>query len=64
MLDLNNVVTGISPNVVLTGAVSINDKGQIVAFGIKSPNTNRHQVATMDSHFHSGPVHVFLLTPQ
>jgi probable HAF family extracellular repeat protein len=64
MLDLNNVVTGISPNVVLTGAVSINDKGQIVAFGIKSPNTNRHQVATMDSHLHSGPVRVFLLTPQ
>ena len=64
MLDLNNVVTGIPANVVLTGAIGINDKGEIVAFGIKSPNTNRHQVATMDSHFHSGPVRVFLLTPQ
>lgn len=64
MIDLNNVVTGIPPEVVLTGAIGINDKGEIVAFGIKNPNTNRHQVATMDSHFHSGPVRVFLLTPQ
>jgi len=64
MIDLNNVVTGIPGNVVLTGATAINDKGEIVAFGIKSPNLNRHQEATMDSHFHSGPVRVFLLTPQ
>lgn len=64
MIDLNNVVTGIPEDVVLTGASAINDKGQIVAFGIQNPSTNRHQEATMDSHFHSGPVHVFLLTPQ
>lgn len=64
MIDLNDVVTGIPADVVLTGASAINDKGEIVAFGIQNPNTNRHQVATMDSHFHSGPVHVFLLTPQ
>ncbi len=64
MIDLNNVVTGIPPDVVLTGAVAINDKGQIVAFGLQNPNTNRHQEATMDSHFHSGPMHVFVLTPQ
>jgi probable HAF family extracellular repeat protein len=64
MVDLNNLVTGIPANVVLTGAVAINDSGQIVAFGVKDPNINRHQVATMDSHFHSGPIRVFLLTPQ
>lgn len=64
MIDLNNVVTGIPEDVVLTGATAINDKGEIVAFGIQNPRTNRHQVATMDSHFHSGPVRVFLLTPQ
>lgn len=64
MVDLNDVVTGIPADVVLTGATAINDKGEIVAFGIENPNTNRHQVATMDSHFHSGPVRVFLLTPQ
>lgn len=64
LVDLNDVVTGIPVNVVLTGAIGINDRGEIVAFGIQNPNTNRHQMATMDSHFHSGPVRVFLLTPQ
>jgi probable HAF family extracellular repeat protein len=64
VIDLNNVVTGLAANTVLTGATAINDKGQIVAFGIHSPNVNRHQPATMDSHLHSGPVRVFLLTPQ
>jgi probable HAF family extracellular repeat protein len=64
ILDLNEVVSGLPATVVLTGAFGINDKGQIVAFGINTPNGNRHQQATMDSHFHSGPVHVFLLTPQ
>lgn len=64
ILDLNDVVTGVPPTLVLTGAFGINDKGQIVAFGVNIPNGNRHQQATMDSHFHSGPLRVFLLTPQ
>lgn len=62
--DLNDLVTGLSPNVVLTGAFAINDKGQIVAFGVNNPNVNRHEQVTIDSHLHSGPVRVFLLTPQ
>jgi len=64
MIDLNEHVTGLNPHIVLTGAFSINDKGEIVAFGVNSPNTTRHDVATMDSHLHSGPIRVFLLTPQ
>jgi len=63
-IDLNEAVTGLPVNVVLTGAFSINDKGEIVAFGVRNPNINRHQVVTIDSHFHSGPTRVFLLTPQ
>lgn len=62
--DLNDVVSGLPAPVVLTGAFGINDKGQIVAFGMNILNGNRHQQATMDSHLHSGPVRVFLLTPQ
>jgi probable HAF family extracellular repeat protein len=64
ILDLNDAVPGLPANTVLTGAFAINDKGQIVAFGINSPSVNRHQPATMDSHLHSGPIRVFLLTPQ
>ena len=63
-IDLNEAVPGLPANVVLTGAFSINDKGQIVAFGVRNPGINRHQVVTIDSHFHSGPTRVFLLTPQ
>jgi probable HAF family extracellular repeat protein len=64
MIDLNNAVTGVAPDVVLTGAFAINDSGQIVAFGVKNPNVSRHMQVTIDSHLHSGPVRVFLLTPQ
>jgi probable HAF family extracellular repeat protein len=64
MVDLNDLVPGLPVNVVLTGAFAINDKGEIVAFGIKNAKANRHQPATMDSHIHSGPTRVFLLTLQ
>jgi probable HAF family extracellular repeat protein len=64
MIDLNEAVTGLPGDVVLIGAFSINDKGQIVAFGLKSPNVSRHQEVTADSHVHAGPTRVFLLTPQ
>lgn len=63
-IDLNNAVTSLPSDVVLTGAFSINDKGEIVCFGLRNPNVNRHQEATMDSHIHAGPTRVFLLTPQ
>lgn len=64
IVDLNEVVSGLPASIVLTGAFGINDKGQIIAFGVNIANGNRHQPATMDSHLHSGPVRVFLLTPQ
>ncbi len=64
IIDLNNVVTGLPGDVVLAGAFSINDKGEIVAFGLQNANVSRHQEARMDSHIHAGPTRVFLLTPQ
>ena len=64
MIDLNEIVTNLPGNVVLIGAVSINDKGEIVAFGLKSPKISKHQEVTADSHAHAGPTRVFLLTPQ
>jgi probable HAF family extracellular repeat protein len=64
LIDLNEVVTDLPNDVVLIGAFSINDKGQIVAFGLKSPKISRHQEVTADSHVHAGPTRVFLLTPE
>jgi probable HAF family extracellular repeat protein len=64
LIDLNNVVPGLPADVVLTGAFSINDKGEIVAFGVRNPNINRHEKTETDSHIHAGPTRVFLLTPQ
>jgi probable HAF family extracellular repeat protein len=64
LIDLNEVVANLPSDVVLTGAFSINEKGQIVAFGLKNPNASRHQEVTADSHVHAGPTRVFLLTPQ
>jgi probable HAF family extracellular repeat protein len=64
MVDLNELTTGLPPDVVLTGAFAINDAGQIVAFGLKNPETNRRQVATMDGHTHAAITRIFLLTPQ
>jgi len=64
LIDLNESVTNLPGDVVLTGAFSINDKGQIVAFGLKNPQVSRHEELTPDSHVHAGPTRVFLLTPQ
>jgi probable HAF family extracellular repeat protein len=64
LIDLNESVTNLPGDVVLIGAFSINEKGQIVAFGIKSPKVSQHQEVTADSHVHAGPTRVFLLTPQ
>jgi probable HAF family extracellular repeat protein len=64
LVDLNTKVGNLPGDVVLIGAFSINDKGQIVAFGLKSPNVSQHQEVTADSHVHAGPTRVFLLTPQ
>jgi probable HAF family extracellular repeat protein len=64
LIDLNEAVANLPGDTVLTGAFSINEKGQIVAFGLKSPKVTRHQEVTADSHVHAGPTRVFLLTPQ
>ena len=63
-VDLNDLVTNLPGNVVLSGAVAINDKGQIVAFGLKNPQVSKHHEINADSHVHAGPTRVFLLTPQ
>jgi probable HAF family extracellular repeat protein len=64
LVDLNESVSNLPGDVVLVGAFSINEKGQIVAFGLKNPNVSKHQEVTADSHVHAGPTRVFLLTPQ
>ncbi len=64
LIDLNTKVANLPGDVVLIGAFSINEKGQIVAFGLKNPNVSQHQEVTADSHVHAGPTRVFLLTPQ
>lgn len=62
--DLNDLVPNLPVGTILTGAFSINDKGEIVAFGVINPKLNKNRAANMDDHLHSGPTHVFLLTPQ
>jgi probable HAF family extracellular repeat protein len=62
--DLNDLVPGLPAGVILTGAFSINDRGEIAAFGVINPKLNKNHEANMDDHLHSGPTHVFLLTPQ
>jgi probable HAF family extracellular repeat protein len=64
LIDLNTKVSNLPGDVVLIGAFSVNEKGQIVAFGLKNPNVSQHQEVTADSHVHAGPTRVFLLTPQ
>ena len=64
LIDLNTKVANLPGDVVLIGAFSVNEKGQIVAFGLKNPNVSQHQEVTADSHVHAGPTRVFLLTPQ
>jgi len=64
LIDLSAKVSNLPGDVVLIGAFSINDKGEIVAFGLKNPNVSQHQEVTADSHVHAGPTRVFLLTPQ
>lgn len=62
--DLNDLVPALPAGTILTGAFSINDQGEIVAFGVINPMLNKNRAANMDDHLHSGPTHVFLLTPQ
>jgi probable HAF family extracellular repeat protein len=63
IVDLNDLVPGLPAGMILTGAFSINNKGEIAAFGVITPKLNKNHQANMDDHIHSGPTHVFLLTP-
>ena len=63
IVDLNDLVPDLPAGTILTGAFSINDQGQIVAFGVTNPRLNKNREANMDDHIHSGPTYVFLLTP-
>jgi probable HAF family extracellular repeat protein len=63
VVDLNELISG-AENVILTGALAINDKAQIVAAGIVDAGISRHQRIVLDNHIHSSPTHVFLLTLQ
>jgi probable HAF family extracellular repeat protein len=64
IVDLNDLVPALPTGLILTGAFSINDHGEIVAFGVINPKLNKNREGNMDDHLHSGPTHVFLLTPQ
>jgi probable HAF family extracellular repeat protein len=57
--DLNNLLS-VNPGVVLLGALSINDKGMIVAYGSRLQDLKH---AEMDDEDHAANHHVFLLTP-
>ena len=61
--DLNDLVPALPAGTILTGAFSINDQGEIVAFGVINPHLNKNRLANLDDHLHSGPTHIFLLTP-
>lgn len=61
--DLNEVLDRAKPGVILTAALSINDKGQIVAIGVVDDKSSRHEQRLEDAHIHSSATHVFLLTP-
>jgi probable HAF family extracellular repeat protein len=63
MIDLNTVAAT-PANVVLTGAFAINDKGQIVAFGIADDMINSGREAHGDIHVHHAGTHAFLLSPK
>ena len=62
--DLNDLVPQLPAGTILTGAFSINNNGEIVAFGVINHQLNKNRAVNMDDHLHSGPTHVFLLTPQ
>jgi probable HAF family extracellular repeat protein len=64
VVDLNDLVPDLAVGTILTEAFSINDQGQIVAFGVSNPSLNKNRQARMDDHLHSGATHVYLLTPQ
>jgi probable HAF family extracellular repeat protein len=64
-VDLNTLIPAGS-GVVLTIAVSINDRGQILALGVSHPDVSLERTMDQDEgdELHSIDVHSFLLTPK
>jgi probable HAF family extracellular repeat protein len=62
MRDLNTLIPSNS-NLVLTGAVAINNSGQILAVGSRQHDLANDREANMDNDHHSGATRAYLLTP-
>jgi probable HAF family extracellular repeat protein len=62
MVDLNTLVPS-GQRVVLTAALAINDRGQILAIGSPDHNPNSKKYDVYDHTSHAGVVRVYLLTP-
>lgn len=62
MVDLNTLVPS-AQRVVLTAALAINDRGQILAIGSPDHNPNSKKYDVYDHTSHAGVVRVYLLTP-
>lgn len=62
MIDLNTLVPS-AQRVVLTAALAINDRGQILAIGSPDHNPNSKKYDVYDHTSHAGVVRVYLLTP-
>ena len=60
--DLNTLIPSTS-NLVLTGAVAINNNGQILAVGSRQHDLANDREANMDNDHHSGATRAYLLTP-
>ena len=60
--DLNTLIPSNS-DVILTAALRVTERGQIVVIGSIHHDLTRDRPLHLDDHSHAGPIHVFLLTP-
>ena len=62
MLDLNSLIPP-SSGIILSAAVAINERGEILAYGGVNHDLEQDRNVDMDHGVHAGPTFVFLLTP-
>jgi probable HAF family extracellular repeat protein len=62
MQDLNLLIP-VSSGILLSGAVSVNEAGQILAIGTPGHDPSNDRLMEMDDEHHAGPTHLYLLTP-
>lgn len=62
MRDLNQLIPS-NTGIVLSAAVAINAKGEILAYGSVNHDLEHDRIVELDHGIHAGPVSVFLLTP-